>query len=137
MPPLITLLKVSLDCGERRENRLTQFLDDEAAVLPSDVFHIPLRAHIEVSTASDETNYLLAPIMPVLETALTYLRLFVLPGGAVADLGGGRGGPGGGEMVSAQYLRGARRGGEIFWPVGQKFWARGEMKTYIRHWGGE
>ena len=37
-------------------------------------------------------------------------------------------------MVSAQYLRGARQGGEIFWPVGQKFWARGEMKTYIRHW---
>ena len=66
----------------------------------------------------------------------------------MADLGGA-GGPGGGEMVSAQFLRGARRGGNgfgpvlkggpagvggIFWPVGQKFWARGEMKTYIRHW---
>ena len=54
---------------------------------------------------------------------------------AVADLGGGQGGlGGGGEMVSAQYLRGARRGGGIFWPEGQKFWARGEMKTCIRHW---
>ena len=32
--------------------------------------------------------------------------------GAVADLGGARGAlAGGGEMVSAQYLRGARRGG--------------------------
>ena len=47
--------------------------------------------------------------------------------------GGARGALARGEMVSAQYLRGARRGGEIFWPVGQKFWARGEMKTYIRH----
>ena len=57
--------------------------------------------------------------------------------GPVADLGGGgQGGPGGGEMVSAQYLRGARRKGEIFWPVGQKFWARGEMETYIRHCAG-
>ena len=44
----------------------------------------------------------------------------------VADLGGGQGSPGGGGMVSAQYLRGARRGGGIFWPVGQKFWARGK-----------
>ena len=51
---------------------------------------------------------------------------------SVADLGGG-GGPWRGGMVSAQYLRGARRGGGIFWPVGQKFWARREMKTYIRH----
>ena len=46
----------------------------------------------------------------------------------------GAGGPWRGEMVSAQYLRGARRrGGGMFWPVGQKIWAEGEMKTSIRH----
>ena len=37
----------------------------------------------------------------------------------VADLGGGQGALAGG-------------GGGIFWPVGQKFWARGEMKTYMK-----
>ena len=33
---------------------------------------------------------------------------------SVADLGGARGALAGGGMVSAQYLRGARRGGESF-----------------------
>ena len=50
----------------------------------------------------------------------------------VVSSGGFRGGAGGpwrgGGMVSAQYLRGARRGGNLFPPppVGQKFWARGK-----------
>ena len=36
-------------------------------------------------------------------------------------------------MVSAQYLRGARRGGDLL--AGRlKILGEGEMKTYIRHW---
>ena len=51
---------------------------------------------------------------------------------AVADLGGA-GGPWRGEMVFGTVLKGGPGGGGIFWPVGQKFWPRGEMKSYIRH----
>ena len=52
----------------------------------------------------------------------------------VADLGGGaRGALAGGEMVSAQYLRGARRGGGNLLAGRPKILGEGEMKTYIRH----
>ena len=47
---------------------------------------------------------------------------------------GGAGGPWRGGNGFGPVLKGGPAGGGgIFWPVGQKFWARGEMKTYIRH----
>ena len=59
-----------------------------------------------------------------------YIYIYICSGGF---RGGGQGGPGGGEMVSAQYLRGARRGGGNLLAGRPKILGEGEMKTYIRH----
>ena len=46
--------------------------------------------------------------------------------GPVADLGGGQGALAGGGNGFGPVLKGGPAGGGIFWPVGQKFWARGK-----------
>ena len=64
--------------------------------------------------------------------------LLLFAAGSSGGFRGGQGGPGGGGNGFGAVLKGGPAGGEeIFWPVGQKFWAMGEMKTYIRHWRGE
>ena len=52
----------------------------------------------------------------------------------VADFGGGgQGGPGGGEMVSAQYLRRARQGGNLLAGRPKILGEGGNENLYIRH----